>query len=527
MAIVVPIVSEWNPKGVNKSLADIQQAEGKWGKAGAGMRKAFLPAVGVLGGLGAVGLGFAKKAEEAATATARLQQTLGNVKGVPQSAIDRQQALADSIEKTSAVDGEIIKGGQAILATFQKVGATAGETGGAFDRATQASVDLAAAGFGSVDGNAKQLGKALNDPIKGMAALNKAGVTFTQQQQDQIKAWEASGQSAKAQNAILDEVEKQVGGTAAATANDTDKMANAWENAQESLGSVLLPVLAEGSKLLEGFADWVERNKTLVVVLAGVVAGLAAAIVAINIAMKIWRAATVTFTAVQWLLNAALTANPIGIVVVLIAALVAGLVIAWKKSETFRNVVKGALSAVGKAFSKLWDGIKRVFSWLRDNWPLVLAILTGPVGIAVLLIVKNWDKIKDAAKAVVEFVKRWFGKFVDFFRELPARLARIGKGIFDFLGDAFRSVINFIIRTWNNLELKVPEVKIFGKTFGGFTIGTPDIPELRGSSSSGRTVVNNVTVNGAVDPQSTARQIRGLLGDYETTSGRSGPALVL
>ena len=63
MAVVVPIVSEWNPKGVDRAMADIKRAEGKMGKLKAGLGKAFLPATAALAGLGAAAWGAAKAGE--------------------------------------------------------------------------------------------------------------------------------------------------------------------------------------------------------------------------------------------------------------------------------------------------------------------------------------------------------------------------------------------------------------------------------------------------------------------------------
>jgi phage-related minor tail protein len=111
-----------------------------------------------------------------------------------------------------------------------------------FDRATKAAIDLAAAGFGSVTTNAVQLGKALEDPIKGLAALGKSGVTFTAEQKELIKTLVETGRVAEAQEIILKAVETQVGGTAEATANASDRMKVAFSQLQESLGERLLPV---------------------------------------------------------------------------------------------------------------------------------------------------------------------------------------------------------------------------------------------------------------------------------------------
>ena len=70
----------------------------------------------------------------------------------------------------------------------------------------------------------------------------------------------------------------------------------------------------------------------------------------------------------------------------------------------------------------MWDAIKAAFSWVADNWPTILAIITGPIGIAVLMITKNWDKIKDTFNTMVDTIKRIAGTIYDFLAE-PFRLA--------------------------------------------------------------------------------------------------------
>jgi hypothetical protein len=110
-----------------------------------------------------------------------------------------------------------------------------------------AAIDLAAAGFGSAETNATQLGKALQDPIKGLTALTRSGVTFTEVEREKIKALVESGEVLKAQDMILSAIEQQVGGTAEATAKASDKMKLAFDNISEAVGAALLPVFQEFS----------------------------------------------------------------------------------------------------------------------------------------------------------------------------------------------------------------------------------------------------------------------------------------
>lgn len=81
-------------------------------------------------------------------------------------------------------------------------------------------------------------------------------------------------------------------------------------------------------------------------------------IAAVGVAMGAVRVATVAYTAAQWALNAALNANPISLIIIAIAALVAGIVLLWNRSETFRNIVTKAFEAVGKAVTAVFNGIR-------------------------------------------------------------------------------------------------------------------------------------------------------------------------
>jgi hypothetical protein len=242
MAIKIPIISEYDKRGQN----DAETGLNKLGKSA--KRLAKIGAV-AFAAVGAAALVMGKKlldaGERAATSNARIEQitkSMGQFEGATDQVTDRLVKLAEKTAKLVGVDQNLIKEGQALLLTFKSVSADANKVGGVFDRATKAAIDLAAAGFGSVTTNAVQLGKALEDPIKGLAALGKSGVTFTAEQKELIKTLVETGRVAEAQEIILKAVETQVGGTAEATANASDRMKVAFSQLQESLGQRLLPV---------------------------------------------------------------------------------------------------------------------------------------------------------------------------------------------------------------------------------------------------------------------------------------------
>jgi phage-related protein len=153
----------------------------------------------------------------------------------------RLVSYAEATARATGIDTNSIKITQAKLLTFKELAASAGELGGEFDRATQAAINLAAAGFGSAETNAVQLGKALQDPIKGLTALSRSGVTFTEVEKERIKTLVESNKVSEAQILILEAIETQVGGTALATANASDRIRVGFTQVQERIGLALLP----------------------------------------------------------------------------------------------------------------------------------------------------------------------------------------------------------------------------------------------------------------------------------------------
>lgn len=170
-------------------------------------------------------------------------------------------------------------------------------------------------------------------------------------------------------------------------------------------------------------------------------------------------APTIALTAAQQGLNIVMAMNPVGLVIAAIAGLIAILVMAWKRSETFRNVVTAVWETLKGAVSGAVNFIK---DHIMTGFRVALGFATGGISEFVLFVVRNWDKI------------------VRFFKELPGKIASAAKGMWDGIKDAFKDVINWIIRGWNSLEFRIPgfDPPGPGPRFKGFTIGVPDIPEL-------------------------------------------------
>lgn len=169
-----------------------------------------------------------------------------------------------------------------------------------------------------------------------------------------------------------------------------------------------------------------------------------AAQLAMNIATKIGTAANWLMAASTW---AAL--GPVLLVIAAIALLAVGIYFLWTRCETFRKIVT-------RAFEIVWGAIKVGWQWVRKNWPLLLAMLTGPIGLAVLAITKNW------------------GRITSMFARFRAGLS----GLWSGLKSGFRSALNWVIARWNNFSIGLPGFSFAGMSVPGIRIDTPNIPYL-------------------------------------------------
>lgn len=305
-----------------------------------------------LGGLAAAGYTAVRAAEEVAVANSRLDNILTSM-GYGQ-ATERVQNYAQALEVTTAVDAEVIKLTQAKLATFKNLTATVDTAGGAFDRATVAALDMAAAGFGSAESNAVKLGKALEDPIKGINALRRSGITFTAEEKEKIKVLVESGNVLDAQTMILEAIEKQVGGTAEATATGSQKMALALGNVSEAIGGALLPVFTQFSEKVIEFTPFLEQNAGMFIKVGAAIAVVAIAVKTLQIGIAALSLVMQIATGITAAFNFVLALNPIGLIVLAVAALAAAFVLAYKKIEPFRNLIDSiyeAIKKVGNAIS--------------------------------------------------------------------------------------------------------------------------------------------------------------------------------
>jgi phage-related protein len=483
-----------------------QQAESTSGRLKS-MGKVALAAAGAAG-LGAlvatfkVGIDEFSEAAKVGAQTEAVIKSTGKAAGVSAKQVE---SLATQLMNKSGMDDEAIQSGENLLLTFTRIQNVAGKGNDIFNQTTKTMVDMSVALGQDAKTSALQLGKALNDPIKGVTALQRVGVSFTKAQKEQIKTLEESGHHIEAQKLILHELNKEFGGSAEAAGKTLPgQMKILRENFNNLAGSIVGALVPALSMVASFFTKHPDLAKAVTI---GVLA-LAAAMVALNVAMAV---------------TAALSAGILGPFAAIAAALAAIVVVAIL-------VVKN-WDKISEAMTTAMNTVKRValatLNWLRANWPLIVGILTGPIGAAVVLIVRHWDKISGAARDAFNAVKSLVTSFTSWLAGMAGKVGDAVAKVADALGkiddpfvaaigaiksaisslpgfitglvgkirsaasavaDALKAPINAVLKAWNGLEFHIPKislpsVKILGKkigggSFGGQTFGFPNIPLL-------------------------------------------------
>ena len=243
---------------LNSSLDGVEKKTSRWSSGLGGMMKnAFSFAIGGLIETGIRGIadslgGIVTGAMEAQEIQAQLNAVLTSTGGISGVTADMANALADSLETVTKFSGEAVLGGENMLLTFTNIGKDV------FPAATETMLDMSQALGQDLKSSAIQLGKALNDPIAGVSALSRVGVTFTEAQKDQIKVMVESGDVMGAQKVILAELNREFGGAAKAAGETyAGKLAildNMFGRLKDTVGNAVLPILTDLAGNLIGLA---------------------------------------------------------------------------------------------------------------------------------------------------------------------------------------------------------------------------------------------------------------------------------
>jgi predicted nucleic acid-binding protein len=324
--INVTISGDYNDKDIKRAMKDLQSLMKDGGNTESAFSKLGKSAIG-LGA--AIGVGFAgfqtltnflsdsiAEAQEAIKVNAATAQIIKSTGSAANVTADQVAELSQRLSEQIAVDDELIQQSANLILTFKNIANQGEGLNAIFDRTVLAAQDLAAAGFGDAESAAKMLGKALNDPERGLTALGRAGVTFTAQQKEQIKTLVEGGNVLEAQKVILAEVESQVGGVAGATATGIDQFNVYFANLKEELGlailpfinamiSGVLPAIKNTGIAIQNASKFMQENGKVVIVVTSAVIALTAAMLANRIGGIAFAAQYAAHTVVMGLYTAA------------------------------------------------------------------------------------------------------------------------------------------------------------------------------------------------------------------------------
>ena len=312
MALSIPIISEFDGKGIDKAIKEFKQLETVGEKAQFAIRKAAIPAAAALTAVaGALGLA-AKAAAEDEQQQAILANTMQNVVGATDATVAATEDMISAMSRaTGTADSELRPAFAALLTGTKNVGEATDALALAQDIAISTGSDL-----GSVS---DALAKAYAGNMKGLQALSP-----------EMKGMIKDGADL---DTVMLALNDNFGGAAAKSANTAAGqfkiLKNSLAETQESIGAGLLPVLQKVLPYLQAMADWAQKNPKAFLIIAGTISSIAGAIMAVNFAMA---------------------ANPFTLIATGIALLVTGLIVAYTKFEGFRNVVNYVVQSTIDAF---------------------------------------------------------------------------------------------------------------------------------------------------------------------------------
>jgi hypothetical protein len=362
MAVYIPIVSEFNSKGIDRAVKEFQSLGTVGAKANFALKKAALPAAAAVAGL-AVALGDATKAAiEDDAAQQELARQLTATTGANAAQIASVEDWVSAQGKLLGITDDELRPAFAglVRATGSITDAQKLATA-AMDIAAQKGVPLATV--------TKTLEKAYGGNLK---ALAKLAPEYRQMIEDGASFED-----------VMYAIGTATGGAASTAANTAQgqfkRLSISLQETKESIGAALMPAIQAVLPVLAALGNFASENTTAFLAVAGVIGTLAGIILAYNAYLKLQAAYTIAATVATAAFNLVMSLNPISLVVIAIVALIAGLVLAYKKFEGFRNIVDSvfrviqtvvsvSIGVIKGYFETLYGFYKGIFNGIASLW---------------------------------------------------------------------------------------------------------------------------------------------------------------
>jgi phage-related protein/uncharacterized membrane protein len=462
----------------------------------------------------------AQQAQEAIGQVRAALEHMGDSSGRSEQQLQAQARALMALSKFD--DDEILRKVTANLLTFGNV------SGKVFDEAQLAIVNLSARMGTDLQAATIMIGKALNDPAKGLAALRRVGIQFTEQQQKQIKAMAAAGNTAGAQAIMLKELERQFGGSAKAMRDATPgaDLKNSWDDFTETVGGLaikVLPPLTSGlAGLLEKFNALPAPMQQTLVLAAAIGAALGPILLGLGPLVSLIGSAIPMFVGMATGIGTAATAAggflpllvPLLPVIAGIAAAAGAAYLVWKNWATIGPMIEGfgkavvdalgpsvlnLINAVKDAFLELWNSglgkaVTQAASDIMAFGKIVLeamgASLPGALRAVAALFRMVFDGLAEMIRLVVSLLEGdWAGAWshaknlVQIFKD---GVTGIFRGVWDSISGYIIQLVTGIDQwmggklsaIWDRVKEKIDAVKGYFRGLWDAVIGHSYIPDM-------------------------------------------------
>jgi len=338
MAVFIPIISEFDSKGIDKAKREFQSLEGVGAKSAYAIKKAAVPAAAAIAGLGVALFDATKDAIADDAAQAKLALTMRNTTGATDAQI-------------TATEKWISQQGKALGVTDDELRPALGRLMSQTHDVTKAQ-ELMSIAMDVAQGT----GKNLSTVTEAMAKAAAGSTTALGKLSPELKQMEKDGASADEMMAALAGTFQDQASIAAGTAQGQfQRLGVALAETKESIGAALLPAIEAVLPYLTKMGDWAAEHPQILLAIGLAIGTIAAAIVAVNIAMAL---------------------NPFSMIAIAVVALGALLVVAYKKFEPFKDVVDAVFGGIKfwinnvtiPAIQTMLTVFKTVFNGIASAW---------------------------------------------------------------------------------------------------------------------------------------------------------------
>jgi hypothetical protein len=418
MAINLPIISEWNPKGIDKAIADFKKLETNGQKAAFAIKKAAVPAGLAIAALGAVAFDAVKAFAEDEAAAEKLGLTLQNVTYATDDQIASVEKFITKTSMAAAVADDELR------PALDKLVRGTGDVAQAQDLLTLA-LDVSAGTGKDLGAVSDALSKAYNGNFTALKKLDPALASLIEEGADADEVFGRLGATFK----------NQASTAANTTSGKMKNLSIQMGEFKESIGAAVAPLVEKLLPALLKFSTWAQENTGLIVTLGVVVGTFAAAIIGINAALAVYNAIQALTLALNTALTASFSALWIATGVVVIIAIIAALVALQAKFNIFGKAIDGL-----KAYFMAWWGVvqfvfgavKTGFAELADLGKAIFdgigGAFKGVINAVLFAMEKGLNFAIKGLNTILDGIDKAAGPWVNFGSIPEVKLPRLAEG---------------------------------------------------------------------------------------------------